>query len=215
MDDNLVGEGVFDPDASSSSSSPSHVVDAPDVLGSSNDHVGHDHQNNNNYSISLENNSIGIADPWGSSRVQRSSGTPDGDSRSSSSSSSGHGRSKHSGSNGNEDVVEEDDDNGGRVPSAGAVGGIGMGSAEFVNLVNAQFDVLASMLGASQIVLYVRRENSETGEQGERKRKKREKLNFLVQKFACAAIQEGCPCRVVCVMVIPNIFDTEYIAEYT
>lgn len=62
------------------------------------------------------------------------------------------------------EVLEDDHDDGGRLPSAGTVGEIGMGSAEFVNLVNAQFDVLASMLDAAQIVLYVRKENTETGD---------------------------------------------------
>lgn len=50
-----------------------------------------------------------------------------------------------------------------RAPSAGYAGGIGMGSTEFVSLVKAQFDVLAAMLDVSQIVLFVRRENVETG----------------------------------------------------
>lgn len=68
------------------------------------------------------------------------------------------------GENGDDGGMEDDeDDRDARVPSAGANGAIGMGSAEFVNLVKAQFDVLASMLDASQIVLFVRRENTETG----------------------------------------------------
>ncbi|CAM9534168.1 unnamed protein product, partial [Discosporangium mesarthrocarpum] len=45
----------------------------------------------------------------------------------------------------------------------GSSSGVHMGSPEFVNLVQAQFDVLASMLGASQIVLFFRRENTESG----------------------------------------------------
>lgn len=40
----------------------------------------------------------------------------------------------------------------------------GVGSREFVNLVQAQFDVLSAMLGASQIALFFRREDAETGE---------------------------------------------------
>ena len=61
--------------------------------------------------------------------------------------------------------MEDDDvdDEGDRAPSAGYAEGIGMGSTEFVNLVKAQFDVLAAMLDVSQIVLLVRRENIETG----------------------------------------------------
>lgn len=64
---------------------------------------------------------------------------------------------------------EEDlGDEAGRAPSAGYAGGIGMGSTEFVSLVKAQFDVLAAMLDVSQIVLFVRRENIETGLEMER-----------------------------------------------
>lgn len=60
--------------------------------------------------------------------------------------------------------LPEEEEDARRAPSAGASGGIGMGSPEFVNLVKAQFDVLAAMLGVSQIVLFVRRENTETGD---------------------------------------------------
>lgn len=76
----------------------------------------------------------------------------------------GRGRrdSRQNGDNG--DNVQDQNGDAGRVPSAGVVSGNGVGSPEFVDLVRAQFDVLASMLDASQIVLFVRRENTETGE---------------------------------------------------
>ncbi len=41
-----------------------------------------------------------------------------------------------------------------------------MGSPEFVSLVEAQFDVLATVLGVHRAVLCVRRENPETGAGG-------------------------------------------------
>lgn len=63
-------------------------------------------------------------------------------------------------SRGNEEGLGDETE---RAPSAGYAGGIGMGSTEFVSLVKAQFDVLAAMLDVSQIVLFVRRENVETG----------------------------------------------------
>lgn len=58
---------------------------------------------------------------------------------------------------------KDDDEEERRAPSAGAAGEIGTGSQEFVNLVRAQFDVLAATLDVSQIVLFVRRENTKTG----------------------------------------------------
>lgn len=50
----------------------------------------------------------------------------------------------------------------GRPPSSG--GEAMVGSPEFVSLVKAQFEVLATVLGADRVVLYARRENTETGE---------------------------------------------------
>lgn len=64
---------------------------------------------------------------------------------------------------GSEGSKDEKDDEGSSAPSAGAAGEIGTGSQEFVNLVRAQFDVLAATLDVSQIVLFVRRENTKTG----------------------------------------------------
>lgn len=64
---------------------------------------------------------------------------------------------------GSEGSRDEKDDEGSSAPSAGAAGEIGTGSQEFVNLVRAQFDVLAATLDVSQIVLFVRRENTKTG----------------------------------------------------
>lgn len=58
---------------------------------------------------------------------------------------------------------EEDGGKNSRVPSAGSFGATGLGSHELTELVKAQFDVLASMLNVSRIVLFVRRENLETG----------------------------------------------------
>ncbi|CAM9637940.1 unnamed protein product [Ectocarpus fasciculatus] len=49
----------------------------------------------------------------------------------------------------------------GRPPSSG--GEAMVGSPEFVSLVKAQFEVLATVLGADRVVLYARRENTDTG----------------------------------------------------
>lgn len=50
------------------------------------------------------------------------------------------------------------------APAGG--GEVMLGSPEFVSLVEAQFDVLATALGVHRAVLFVRRENPETGEVG-------------------------------------------------
>lgn len=46
---------------------------------------------------------------------------------------------------------------------AGSGGDAMVGSAEFIGLVKAQFDVLVSVLGVDRVVLFARRENIETG----------------------------------------------------
>lgn len=60
---------------------------------------------------------------------------------------------------------EDGDETGSPLPTAGVPGGVRVGSQEFTDLVKAQFDVLANVLTeASEIVLFTRQENSETGE---------------------------------------------------
>lgn len=50
------------------------------------------------------------------------------------------------------------------APAGGGGGETMVGSPEFVDLVRAQFDVLVSVLGVKRVVLFARRENTETGE---------------------------------------------------
>lgn len=68
---------------------------------------------------------------------------------------------------GGPDIDEEDSyQEEGGASSSGFPGGVGLGSEEFVSLVKSQFEVIATAIGASQIVLFVRVENAKTGGAG-------------------------------------------------